>query len=139
MAHKAFTTFGGGATPNDAIARPLVPLPPTAVSVVEVQVPDGVNPSKFATWVQRCAVEQVVADDVPGEHHDAVRTAAGALTVNEVVAAVDMAGNPAGEKMRDRLGCGEGERPWLLFGIVTAPEGAGVPGPTSVANGPTSP
>ena len=49
----------------------------------------------------------------------ATLVAAGVLAAHATVAlAIDMTGNPAGEKMRDRLGGGPGDRPWLVFGLV---------------------
>jgi hypothetical protein len=43
--------------------------------------------------------------------------AAGLLDDPNVALALDMSGNPAGDKMRERLGAGEHDRSYLVFGL----------------------
>jgi hypothetical protein len=118
MVKKAFTTFGAGRSGSEAYDRPMQPLPLGITHALEVIVPADVNPSKFGTWIQRAALEGAVSDDVPEELKVSVRTAAGLLDDPNAALALDMAGTPAGDKMRDKLGCGEDENPYLLFGLT---------------------
>lgn len=118
---KAFTTFGAGRTGSEAMERPLAALPLGITHAVEVAVPDGSNPSKIGTWIQRCALDGSLPDDVPESLLLLVQQAAGALDDPNAVIAIDMTGNAAGEKMRERLGCGADDRPYLLFGLTAAP------------------
>ncbi len=120
MTRKGFTTFGVGATALDAFDRPLAPLPSGIVTVQEIAVPDGMNPSKLGTWIQRLALDGTIADEAPTEHHVHIRTAAGALDDPNVVLALDMTGNPAGDKMRERMKAADGESAFLLIGITAA-------------------
>ncbi len=116
---KAFTTFGAGAAADTIGTRTLQPLPASVVTVQAVDVPEGANPSKLGTWIQQCALAGNVSADVPPDLVDVVSAASGVLSADSSVAlAIDMTGNPAGEKMRDRLGGGPGDRPWLVFGLV---------------------
>ena len=116
---KAFTTFGAGAEADAIGTRTMQPLPASVATVRAVDVPDGANPSKLGTWIQQCALSGSVSADVPPDLVDIVGAAAGVLSADATVAlAIDMTGNPAGEKMRDRLGGGSGDRPWLVFGLV---------------------
>ena len=116
---KAFTTFGAGAAADTIGTRTLQPLPASVVTVQAVDVPEGANPSKLGTWIQQYALAGNVSADVPPDLVDVVSGAASLLSADSSVAlAIDMTGNPAGEKMRDRLGGGPGDRPWLVFGLV---------------------
>ena len=116
---KAFTTFGAGAAADTIGTRILQPLPASVTTVRAVEVPGGSNPSKLGTWIQQCALSGTVSGDVPPDLVEAVGSAAGVLSADATVAlAIDMTGTPAGEKMRDRLGGGPGDRPWLVFGLV---------------------
>ena len=116
---KAFTTFGAGAAADTIGTRTLQPLPASVATVRAVEVPEGANPSKLGTWIQQCALAGTVSADVPPDLVATVGAAAGVLSADATVAlAIDMTGNPAGEKMRDRLGGGPGDRPWLVFGLV---------------------
>lgn len=117
---KAFTTFGAGRTGTEAMDRPLAALPLGITHAVEVAVPEGSNPSKIGTWIQRCALDGSLPDEVPEAVTLLVQQAAGALDDPNALIAIDMSGNPAGEKMRERLGCGADDRPYLLFGLTSA-------------------
>lgn len=118
MTRKGFTTFGVGATAHAAFDRTLAPLPNGITSVQEINVPAGVNPSKLGTWVQRLALDGTLADDAPIEHHVHIRTAAGALDDPNLALALDMSGNPAGDKMLERMKAAAGESAFLLIGLV---------------------
>jgi hypothetical protein len=118
MQRKGFTTFGIGATAHDAFDRTLAPLPNGIVTVQEVAVPEGMNPSKLGTWIQRLALDGTLADEAPAEHHVHIRIAAGALDDPNVVLALDMTGNLAGDKMRERMKAADGESAFLLIGIT---------------------
>jgi hypothetical protein len=120
MTKKAFTTFGAGRSGSEAFDRPMQPLPLGITHVLEAPVPDGVNPSKFGTWVQRTALEGTCADDVPEEVRADVVRVAGILDDPNAAIALDMSGTPAGDKMREKLGCGEGDYPYLVFGLTNA-------------------
>ncbi len=113
---RAWTTFAVGPTPREG--RTLQPLPPSVRTVTELEVPDGCNPSKIATWVQRLAIDGVVADECPQPVHDAVQLGALSLGNDPSQAlAIDMTGNPIGDKMYERLEGTEEDRAWLLFGL----------------------
>ncbi len=120
MARKAFTGFGVGPTADAAIDRTLAPLPAGILRVQEIAVPDGVNPSKLGTWIQRFALDDTMSDDAPAELHVHIRTAAGALDDPNVILAIDMTGSPAGDKMRARLGATDADLTYLLFGLTVA-------------------
>ena len=120
MTRKGFTTFGVGATATAAFDRTLVPLPAGILRVQEIAVPEGVNPSKLGTWVQRVALDDTMADDVPAELHEPIRLAAAALDDPNVALAIDMSGNPAGDKMLVKMGGGEGDSAFLIFGLTAA-------------------
>lgn len=120
MTKKAFTTFGVGATAEGAFDRTLQPLPLGITHVREVAVPDGVNPSKLGTWVQRTALDGVVPEDAPAELHVAIAQAAALLDDPNLTLAIDMTGTVAGDKMRQRLGAADGEPAFLLFGLTAA-------------------
>jgi hypothetical protein len=84
-----------------------------------LDLPDGANPSKIATWVQRLAVDGTMPAECPDEHHNAVHL--GAMSLNgdpSQALAIDMTGNPIGDKMRVRLEAADGETAWLLFGLA---------------------
>jgi hypothetical protein len=114
---KAWTTFGVGSSPDQG--RTLQELPGSVRGVSTLDVPTGANPSKIATWVQRLATDGVLADECPAEFADAVHLGALSLTHDHTQAlAINMTGNPIGDKMRERLQAAEGEQAWLLFGLV---------------------
>lgn len=113
---RAWTTFAVGPTPREG--RTLQPLPPSVRTVTELEIPDGSNPSKIATWVQRLAIDGVVADECPATANDAVHLGALSLGNDPSQAlAIDMTGNPIGDKMYIRLDGTEEDRAWLLFGL----------------------
>jgi hypothetical protein len=113
---RAWTTFAVGPSPRDG--RTLQPLPDSVRTVTELDLPDGANPSKVATWVQRLAIDGVMADDCPDSVHDAVHLGALSLGSDPSQAlAIDMTGNPIGDKMLSRLEGTADDRAWLLFGL----------------------
>lgn len=120
MARKAFTGFGVGPTADAAMDRTLQPLPAGILRVQEIAVPEGVNPSKLGTWIQRFALDDTMSDDAPTELHVHIRTVAGGLDDPNVVLAIDMTGSPAGDKMRARLGATEADLTYLLFGLTVS-------------------
>jgi hypothetical protein len=114
---KAWTTFAVGTAPDQG--RTLQPLPESVRGVSTLDVPAGANPSKIATWVQRLATDGVLADECSAEFSDAVHLGALSLTHDHTQAlAIDMSGNPIGDKMRQRLEAADDEQAWLLFGLV---------------------
>ena len=115
---KAFTTFGVGATATEAFERPMQPLPLGITEVHEVSVPEGANPSKLGTWIQRAALDGAPPTDTPPEVAFLVGQAAALLDNPNMALAISMAGNAAGDKMRVRLGAAEGEQAFLLFGLT---------------------
>jgi hypothetical protein len=116
---RAWTTFGVGTSPREG--RTLQPLPDSVKGINTLDVPGGANPSKVATWVQRLATDGVLADECPEELHDAVHLGSLSLTSDPSKAlAIDMSGNPIGDKMLQRLEATEGEKAWLLFGLTPA-------------------
>jgi hypothetical protein len=120
MSKKAFTTFGAGRSGSEAFDRPMQPLPLGITHALEIAVPAEINPSKFGTWIQRTALEGVCADDVPAEVRGEVERAAGLLDDPNAAIALDMSGTPAGDKMRDKLGCADDDHAYLLFGLTNA-------------------
>lgn len=115
---KAYTTFGAGASATAALSNTLQPLPGGVNNVNEVLVPEGANPSKVGTWIQRAAVEGKASDDVPAEHVEMVEWSAKLLSDPTTALAINMAGNPAGDKMLAKLGGAEGDSAYLVFGLV---------------------
>jgi hypothetical protein len=115
---KAFNTFGVGATGSAAGERTLAALPNGIVSVREVSVPEGANPSKLGTWIQRAALDNAVPDDCPDDLRAYVVQAAALLDDPNLALAIDLTGNPAGQKMATRLGAGELDHPYLVFGLT---------------------
>lgn len=115
---KVFTTFGVGPVGAKAGERTLQPLPNGILRVQEVDVPAGANPSKLGTWIQRAALDGSAPDDCPEDMRACVQQAAGALDDPNVALAIEMTGNPAGDKMAARLGAGEHDRPYLVFGLT---------------------
>ncbi len=114
---RAWTTFGVGPSPREG--RTLQPLPDSVKGVTTLDVPPGANPSKIATWVQRLATDGVLADECAEEFADVVHLGALSLTSDHSQAlAIDMTGNPVGDKMFERLGGEEGDVAWLLFGLA---------------------
>jgi hypothetical protein len=115
---KSFNTFGVGATGAAAGERTLAAMPNGIVSVRELAVPEGANPSKLGTWIQRAALDNAVPDDCPDNLRAYVVQAAALLDDPNLALAIDMTGNPAGEKMAARLGAGEHDHPYLVFGLT---------------------
>ena len=115
---KAFTTFGVGATAAEAFERPMQPLPLGITEVREVSVPEGANPSKLGTWIQRAALDGAPPTDTPPDVAFLVGQAAALLDNPKLALAISMAGNAAGDKMRVRLVAAEGEQAFLLFGLT---------------------
>ena len=120
MTRKGFTTFGIGATSMAAFDRTLQPLPSGILRVQEIAVPTDVNPSKLGTWIQRSALDDTIADDAPVEHHVHIRLAAAVLDDPNTALAIDMSGNPAGDKMREKMKAADGESAFLIFGLTSA-------------------
>lgn len=120
MTRKGFTTFGVGTTAHAAFDQTLQPLPGGILRVQEIAVPEGMNPSKLGTWVQRVALDDTMPDDAPTEHHAHIRLAAGVLDDPNIALAIDMTGNPAGEKMREKMKAADGESAFLVFGLTNA-------------------
>ena len=55
MARRAFTGLGAGRTADEALAS--AEVPPSLSRVGEIAVPEGENPSKVGTFVQRVALD----------------------------------------------------------------------------------
>ena len=85
-------------------------------------MPEGENPSKVGTFVQRVALDPAALDDVPATLRSTVEIAAAQLAESpDLALAVSMAGTPAGDKMLARLAPADDQAvPWLLFGLVAA-------------------
>ena len=115
---KAFTTFGVGVTAAEAFNRPMQPLPLGIAEVHEVSVPEGANPSKLGTWIQRAALDGSAPADAAPDLAFLVNQAAALLDNPNMALAISMAGNAAGDKMRVRLEAAEGEQAYLLFGLT---------------------
>jgi hypothetical protein len=108
---RALTTFGVGSTAESL--RTDKDLPSTVATVVEVAVPDGVDGSKFGTWVQRCAIDGGVPPDVPAEVATDI-SAAAAIVADGSAVALDMTGSTIGAKMAARMGAADGDRIWFV-------------------------
>jgi hypothetical protein len=115
---RPFTTFAVG--PDLAAAFASAEVPSTHGSVESVVVPADANPSKVCTYVQKAVLDPVSLTDVPPELRALVESTAGRLTDDPtLVLGVDMAGNPMGDKMRQRLSPDDDTvTPFLLFGIA---------------------
>ena len=74
MPRRAFTGFGAGRTAEEALASADVPASLSRVDKIEV--PEGQNPSKVGTFVQRVALDPGAVADVPDEVRSTVETAA---------------------------------------------------------------
>ena len=85
-------------------------------------MPEGENPSKVGTFVQRVALDDGALAGVPPELRSTVEVAAAQLAESpDLALAVSMAGTPAGDKMLARLAPADDQAiPWLLFGLVQA-------------------
>lgn len=120
MTRRAVTGFGAGRTADEALAA--ADLPPSLSRVGEIAVPEGENPSKVGTLVQRVALDPAAMEGVPAELRSTVEVAAAQLAESpDLVLAISMAGTPAGDKMLARLEPKEEDAvPWLLFGLVPA-------------------
>jgi len=118
MAKRAFTGIGAGRTPDEALAS--AEVPPSLSRVGEVVVPEGENPSKVGTFVQRVALDREALAGVPAELQSTVEVAAAQLAGSpDLALAISMAGTPAGDKMLARLAPADDLAvPWLLFGLV---------------------
>jgi len=123
MPKRAFTGIGAGRTADEALASAEVPASLSRVG--EVAVPEGENPSKVGTFVQRVALDADALAGVPAVLRSTVEAAAAQLAESpELALAISMAGTPAGEKMLARLAPADDEAvPWLLFGLVTVDDG----------------
>jgi uncharacterized protein (DUF1501 family) len=117
VAPRPFTTFGAGHDLAEAFAAAEVPATHTTVEALAVG-PD-VNPSKVCTYVQKAVMDPVTLADVPADLRALVESAAGRLQDDPtLVLAIDMAGNPMGDKMRARLSPDDDTAtPFLLFGL----------------------
>lgn len=113
---RAFTTFAAG--PNAAAAHAAKAGEVGATTrAVELPVPDGANPSKLATWVQRVAQDPAAAGEVPEDVRSMVEEAASSLADRDVCLALQMSGDIA-DRMRARVGAGPDDAVWLLFGLT---------------------
>lgn len=111
-----FTALGIGATASDAYEAAAVrdPLAGTDRLVV-VPVPDGVEASRLATWVQRRAADGSL-DGVPEDRVELVDRVVGEYGVPGTCVAVEVTGDLAA-RMRARVGASDPTaRAWLLFG-----------------------
>lgn len=117
---RTFNTFGVGPVGSKAGEKTLAALPNAITSVREVAVPEGANPSKLGTWIQRTALDGAVPDDCGDDLRAYVLQAAGLLDDPNLALAIDMTGNAAGEKMAARLGAMEGDHPYLIFGLAAS-------------------
>lgn len=119
MPMKAWTTFAIGT--EAAKGRTMQTLPAGVTAVAEFTIPDGANPSKVGTWIQRRVADGSGPSECPPELVDTIETGAALLASDPNTAlAIDMTGNPAGDKMRVRLEAAEGEKAWLVFGLSQA-------------------
>jgi len=118
MATRAFTGFGAGRTAEEALAG--AEVPPSLSRVGEIAVPEGENPSKVGTFVQRVALDPAAIDDVPSELRSTVEVAAAQLAESpDLALAISMTGTPAGDRMLAKLAPEDDQAvPWLLFGLV---------------------
>lgn len=115
---RAFTTFAAGAGAAEAYAAKAGEVGATT-HVAELPLPEGANPSKLATWIQRVAQDPDALPEVPAADAPVVEDAAGRIRDGETCIALHVTGELA-DRMRTRLGAGEGDRVWLLFGLVDA-------------------
>ena len=115
---RALTGFGAGTTADEAFRQ--AGLPSDVTHAQAVAVPEGANPSKVGTYVQRVALDPNALEEVPAELQDLVETAAMHLRGDRTLAlAVDMGGTPAGDKMLARLSPATPDaRPWLVMAIA---------------------
>lgn len=119
---RAFTCLGAGADLDAAYRSAVGEGGPVAATtgVREVDVPDGANPSKLGTWVQRVAQDPAAAADVPDDHRAAVEKEAVALMADpSTCLAIRLEGDLA-ERTRTRAGAAADDAAYLLFGL--APE-----------------
>ena len=125
MGRRAVTGFGAGRTADEALAA--AEIAPSLSRVGEVVVPDGENPSKVGTFVQRVALDPAAIDGVPPELRSTVEVAAAQLDESpDLALAISMAGTPAGQKMLARLAPDDDQaQPWLLFGLVQVDDEVG--------------
>jgi hypothetical protein len=124
MGKRAFTGTGAGRTADEALAG--AEVPPSLSRVGEIMVPEGENPSKVGTFVQRVALDPSALVDVPDQLRSTVEVAAAQLAESpDLALAISMAGTPAGDKMLARLApTDEQAVPWLLFGLVPTDDDA---------------
>jgi hypothetical protein len=95
------------------------PIPESVRGITTLDIPDGANPSKIATWVQRLAVDGNMPEECPDDQHNAVHLGAMSLNADPSKAlAIDMTGNPIGDKMLTRLEGTAGDTAWLVFGLT---------------------
>ncbi len=122
MDRKAFTTFGAGRDGADCLTSTAQPLPEGITQIIEIHAPDGVNPSKLGTFIQRFAIDGSLPDDASPSDRELITTAAAHFDDPSVALAISMAGTGPGEKMRDRIGASleSGRQPYLVFGMGPA-------------------
>lgn len=113
-----FTALGVGATASEAYEAAAVRDPLSATDrLVVVPVPEGVEASRLATWVQRRAADGSL-DGVPDDRHDLVDRVVGEYEVPGTCVAVEVTGDLAA-RMRARVGATDSTaRAWLLFGTT---------------------
>lgn len=111
---RAITTFGVG--PSLSSMRTDKELP-VGTAIATCDTPAGVDGSKFGTWAQRAAIEGTVPTDVPGEHTEAVRSAAALLSSGAAIA-LDMTGTVIGGRMATRMAAGGDDSIWFVTALV---------------------
>lgn len=101
-------------------------VPASLTRVGEILVPEGENPSKVGTLIQRVALDASALADVADGLRSTVEAAAVQLAeAPELLLAISMDGTPAGAKMLARLApADEAAVPWLLFGLVQTEDAA---------------
>lgn len=126
---RSFTTSAVGQDPESAwrnaveaarngTIRPGGELIASSSEVLEVPVPDGVNPSKLGTWIERVAGDEGAIEDVPEEVRPLVMAWSARLARPGLCLAVEVAGD-LGARMRKLHGVDDPDaRTWLLFGTV---------------------
>jgi hypothetical protein len=120
MDRKAFTTFGAGRVGAECIESTAQPLPEGITRIVEIDAPDGVNPSKLGTFIQRFAIDGSLPEDASDSDRVFIEAAAANFDDPTVALAISMEGTGPGEKMRDRIGASveSGRHPYLVFGMT---------------------
>jgi hypothetical protein len=104
---------------ESAVERAAAKSGPLAATdrLVVVPLPEGVDPSKVGTWVQRRAADGSL-EDVPEDQHELVDRVVEEYTTPGTCVAVELTGDLAA-RMRARVGATDATaRAWLLFGTT---------------------